>query len=499
MRKLIACGVALVAALALTVPGALGGAEQTPGITAKTITIGATTPLTGTAAPYAPIASGIKTYFSYINARRGPDKKRGIMGRQVNFKFYDDGYNPANTVQLTRKLVEEDKVFAIVGQLGTEPVLAARPYLNQAKVPQSLVATGASQWGTEYKEYPWTIGFQQDYIAEARLYGKHIRANFAGKKIAVLYQNDAYGKDYLYGLRAALGKSYSDANIVSQEGFEVTSPNVTSQMAKIKSSGATIFMIFGTPVFTIRAYGTGKALGYNPEQIYVNSVAATAAFLNAAVASAGMPYVNGSLSVTALKDPSNPAQASNPGVQEYRRIMAKYGPSLNASNQLYMYGFAVADTFVQAMYKAGKNPTRASYMNALLSLNSTNRFLLDGVKIEDEQDRPLRGEPDAASALQQRRLGSGRTAGRRTSGLERSRSIDVGAGLPGPYCGPARNSSQYPSIVVSRDEACSRSCGAMLTARTIASAGHSAPMSSTFTQPGACSKCPRNMRSPVSA
>ena len=247
MRKLFACGGALVAALAFTVSGALGGAEQTPGLTAKKITIGATFPLTGPVAGYAPIATGIKTYFSYINARRGPDRKRGIMGRQVDFKVYDDGYNPANTVQFTRKLVEEDKVFAIVGQLGTEPVLAARPYLNQQKVPQSLVATGASNWGTEYKEYPWTIGWQVDYIAEGRLYGQHIKANHSGKKIAVLYQNDDYGKNYLLGLRSVLGKQYADANIVSQQAFEVTQPNVTSEMARIRASGATIFMIFATP------------------------------------------------------------------------------------------------------------------------------------------------------------------------------------------------------------------------------------------------------------
>ena len=382
MRKLIVSAVVLIAALAFTVSGALGGAEQTPGITAKSIVIGGTFPLTGPAAPYAPIGTGIRTYFSYINARKGPDKKRGIGGRQVVFKIYDDGYNPANTVQLTRRLVEQDKVFAIVGQLGTEPVLAARPYLNQAKVPQTLVATGASYWGLQYKEFPWTIGFQQDYIAEARLYGKHIRANQAGKKIAVLYQNDDYGKDYLYGLRAALGKSYADANIVAEVPFEVTAPSLGSQMARIKASGAPIFVIFGTPTPTIRAYATGKALAYNPEQIYLNSVAATAAFLNIAVQSAGAAYVNGSLSVTALKDPSNPAQASDAAVQEYKRIMEKYGSGLNASNQLYMYGFALAETFVQAMYKAGKNPSRGSYMNALLSLNSTNRFLLNGVKIK---------------------------------------------------------------------------------------------------------------------
>ena len=133
MRKLIVCGVGLVAALALTVPGAFGGAAQTPGVTAKTITIGGTFPLTGPAAAYAPIPVGMKAYFSYINARRGPDGKRGVMGRQIVWKFYDDGYNPANTVQLTRRLVEQDKVFATVGQLGTEHILAARSYLNQAE------------------------------------------------------------------------------------------------------------------------------------------------------------------------------------------------------------------------------------------------------------------------------------------------------------------------------------------------------------------------------
>jgi branched-chain amino acid transport system substrate-binding protein len=382
VRKLIACGAMLVTALALTVPGALGGAEQTPGVTAKKITIGGTFPLTGPVAGYAPIGIGIRTYLSYINARRGPDGKRGIMGRQVEFKIYDDGYNPANTVQFTRKLVEEDKVFAVVGQLGTEPVLAVRPYLNQQRVPQSLVSTGASQWGTEFKEYPWTIGWQQDYIAEGRLYGQHIKANHNGKKIAVLYQNDAYGRDYLLGLRSVLGKQYADANIVTQQSYEVTQPNVTSEMARIKATGAPILVLFSTPPFTIRAYGTGRALGYNTEQIYLNSVSSAGFWLNTAVASAGAAYINGSLSVTALKDPANSAQANDAAVREYKRIMAKYAPSANANNQSYFYGFGLAETFVQAMYKAGKNPTRASYMNALLSLNSTNRFLLNGVKMK---------------------------------------------------------------------------------------------------------------------
>jgi len=384
VRKLVAVATVLVAALALTVPGAIGGPGQTPGVTARTIVIGGTFPLTGPVALYAPIPVGMKAYFSYINARRAaktddPARRRGVFGRQIVWKYYDDAYNPANTVQLTRRLVEQDKVFATVGQLGTEHNLAVRGYLNQVKVPQSLVSTGASAWGTQGKEYPWTIGWQPDYISEGRLYGLHIKQNFNGKKIAVLYQNDDYGKDYLLGLRSALGKSYADANIVAQEPYEATATSVASQFVRIKASGATILVLLSTPGATIRAYATGKALGYNPEQIYLNSVSATAAFLNTAVASAGAAYVNGSLSTSYLKDPANPEWDNDAAMKQYRQIMAKYAPSANANNGLYYYGVAKAEAFVQALYKAGKNPTRASYMAALLSMNTPNKFALPGV------------------------------------------------------------------------------------------------------------------------
>ena len=190
MRKLIAGGVGLVAVLALSVPGAFGSEGQAPGVTARTIKIGGTFPLTGPAAAYAPIPVGMKAYFSYINKRRAPkaldpQRRRGVFGRQIVWKYYDDGYNPANTVQLTRRLVEQDKVFATVGQLGTEHNLAVREYMNSKKVPQTLVSTGASYWGLEYKKDPWTIGWQPDYIAEGRLYGAHMKANFNGKKIGI--------------------------------------------------------------------------------------------------------------------------------------------------------------------------------------------------------------------------------------------------------------------------------------------------------------------------
>lgn len=373
MRRVVL--IALAVAAALGVSAASATAET--GITPTAVTIGGTFPLTGPASGYAPIPSGMKAYFSYINSRRGPDGKRGVNGRQIVFKYYDDGYNPANTVQLTRKLVESDKVFAIVGQLGTEVCLSVRPYLNQAKVPQVLVSTGATEFGTEGAQYPWTIGWQPDYVAEGRIYGQNIAKFQPDQKIGVLYQDDDYGKDYLSGFKSGLGAA--TANIVSEQPYDVTAADVKSQVAKLKASGASVFVILATPKFTIQSYAYAKALGWKPSQIYVNSVSATDAFMTTAAKAAGTDFVNGSVSVNYIKDPANPKWDNDPGMILYNKLMAKYAPGANAKDQLNLYGFAKAETFVQALYKAGKSPTRASFMKALLSMNSANQFALPGV------------------------------------------------------------------------------------------------------------------------
>ena len=379
MRKLIACGVALVAVLALTVPGAFGGPAQTPGVTARSITIGGTFPLTGPAAAYAPIPLGMKAYFAYVNARRGPDGKRGVYGRQIIWKYYDDGFNPANTAQLTRRLVEQDRVFATVGQLGTEPNLAVREYLNQRKVPQALVSTGASYWGLQYKEYPWTTGWQPDYIAEGRLYGLHVRANHRGKKIAIIYQNDDYGKDYLYGFRAALGKQYADANVVAQEPVELTATSVATQMTRVKAGGAQILAVFQLPTPTVRTIATARALGINPDQIYLNSVATVKAAVDGMVATAGAAYVNGMITINYVKDPTNPRWNNDAAMRQYRTIIERYGGGVNPNDYQVMYGVAKAETFVQLLYRAGRNPTRDSFMRAQTSMSYPNKFLLPGI------------------------------------------------------------------------------------------------------------------------
>jgi branched-chain amino acid transport system substrate-binding protein len=386
MKRVLLVTLVLGAALTVALPGAFARTEATqatPGITSKSIKIGGTFPYSGPVSSYSPIPEGMKTYFRFINARKGPDGKRGIYGRKIDFKTYDDAYNPGQTVQLTNKLVLEDKVFAVVGSLGTEQNLAIRPFLNQRKVPQVLVSTGASYWGTQYKQFPWTSGWQTDYIAEGRMYARWILANAARQKIAIFYQNDDYGKDYLNGIKQGLG---SKTNlIVSELSYEVTDTSYASQIARQRATSADTWILVttaGTP--TVRALATAKRLGWKPDQIIINSVAATDGVMAAAVASVGQDYVNGAVSTGYLKNNTNPKYKNDPAIRSYRRIMSKYAPpgGVNIRNSFYYYGVAKAHDFVKLMYAAGKNPTRASLMAATAKMNWVNPYALAGVKIK---------------------------------------------------------------------------------------------------------------------
>jgi branched-chain amino acid transport system substrate-binding protein len=385
MRRVSLAGLALAGALLLAVPSAFAKADVAaadPGITDRTITIGGTFPLTGTASSYAPIPAAMKAYFSYINARRGPDGKRGVFGRQIVFKYYDDGYNPVNSVQLQRRLVEQDKVFAVVGTLGTEVNQAVQPYLNQQKVPHVLVSTGASEWGLNYRKYPWTIGWQPDYVAEGRMYGLDIRANHPNAKIAILFQNDSYGKDYIAGFKSALGTAKVRQQVVREEAWEVGSGTPQSQLIRLRGSGADTLMIFVTPTPTIQTYAILRALNWKPDNIYVNSVSATDTFMTLAVNNSGAATVNGSISAAYLKDPASPVWDNDATVKQYKALMEKYNPRGRVTDGLNLYGFAKAHTFVRAMYKAGANPTRAGLMRALLSFNEPNPYALPGVRLK---------------------------------------------------------------------------------------------------------------------
>jgi branched-chain amino acid transport system substrate-binding protein len=302
-----------------------------------------------------------------------------VFGRQIVFKTYDDGYNPANTVQRTKQLVEQDHIFALVGGLGTEPQESVTAYANQQKVPQIYVSTGATEWGSKHSEHPYTIGWQPDYQAEAAIYGRYIVKNLPNAKVGIIYQNDSYGKDYIAGLEAGLG-SKKDQIVLSQ-GFEVTDTSVTNQVLALRRAGVDTMMIFGTPTPTIRTYATMAAIGWKPANIFVNSVSATDAFMGIAVARAGAAEVNGSISVYYTKDPANPSWANDAGMKLYQRIMSKYAPAgVKVTDGLYIYGVAKAYTFVQALRAAGKNPTRASLLKAVFNMNDkSNPFLLPGV------------------------------------------------------------------------------------------------------------------------
>src|SRR2546423_2961691 len=242
-----------VLASAAVVVAAGAAPSAAPGVTAKTILLEGTFPLSGPASGYAPIPSGMQAYFSYINA------KGGVNGRKIIFKFEDDGYNPANTVQLTHKFVEQDHAFALVGGLGTEPQLAVRQYLNDNKVPQLFVATGATTFDRDYAKYPWTIGWQPDYEAEGAIYGKYVVANMPNAKIGVLYQNDDYGHDYLRGFKAGLRAP--PAQIVTAQAYDLSATTPPSvQTAKLKASGADTLVLFPTPTPPIQAYVIGTKL-----------------------------------------------------------------------------------------------------------------------------------------------------------------------------------------------------------------------------------------------
>ncbi len=381
MKKRLTLLVAVALAAAVASVAALASSKADPGINSRVITLGGTFPLSGPASSYAPIPVGMKAYFSYANARRAAvDKKRGVRGRQIKWIYYDDGYNPANTVQQTRKLVEQDKVFALFGGLGTEPQEAVRNYLNDQKVPQMFVSTGATEFGSQFTQYPYTMGWQPDYQAEGAIYGKYIVANQGTKKIAVILQNDSYGNDYLDGLKAGLGPKQS--NIVSTQRFEVTAPSVGQQVAALKASGADILCIFATPAKTIQTYATMKALSYKPDNIYLNSVSATDTFMKLAVQNAGADLVNGSVSVAYGKDPASPLWAKDPAVILYKKIIAKYAPTANANDALVYYGVSKAYDAVQLLYAAGKNPTRASLLAAAQKMSWTNPFSLPGVTVK---------------------------------------------------------------------------------------------------------------------
>jgi branched-chain amino acid transport system substrate-binding protein len=377
-----------LAAMALLAGSAAASHKTTPGVTKKQITIGGTFPLTGPVSLYATIPAAEAAYYAYVNAHGG------VNGRKIKDIIVDDQYVPSQTVPAVQKLVEQDHVFAIVGSLGTAPGLATWGYLNQHKVPQVLLATGDAYWGNCVHHAcvgstkPWTMGWQPDYPGEAKLYAKYILQQNPNAKIGVLYQNDAYGINYLAGLKTGLG---SHANqIVDAESYNFTDSSqvVGGHVVALKAHGADTFVIFATPGAAIAALATEGAIGWTPLTI-LNNVSANRVFMLLAAKSGA--NLNGVISTSYVA--SQTTQANLPGMKLAKKIIAATGnaqlqQSFAAGDLNIVYGLGSAWTFVYALKHAGKNPTRASLMKALRHMNTVkNPFVYPGFRIKTTKKR----------------------------------------------------------------------------------------------------------------
>jgi branched-chain amino acid transport system substrate-binding protein len=350
---------------------ALGTPAVTPGVTPTTITLGGTIPITGPAAAYGSVGKGADAYFKYVNS------KGGVFGRKIVYKFEDDEFDVAKTILLTRQLVEQDNVLAIFNSVGTEHALAIRSYLNDRKVPQLFVGSGVTQLASEHRKYPWSMGYLPSFAGEGATYGRYVAAHQPKARIAVLYENSDFGKDMLDGLRRGLGRK---GKIVATQSYEIADADVSSQLAKLKSSGADTLMLFATPKFAIFGYVGSFRLGWHPH-IYVTSVSISPDIMKIAKFATNQKQVEGSISIAFVKDPTSTQWAKDKTVRLYKTVMKRYLPSAKADDVFNYYGMAVAYTMVDTLRRAGRNPTREGVLRAATHLNETNPFLLPGVRI----------------------------------------------------------------------------------------------------------------------
>ncbi|MDP3159122.1 MAG: ABC transporter substrate-binding protein [Reyranella sp.] len=319
------------------------------GATDKEIKIGNTNPYSGPVSAYGAIGKTIEAYWKSVNAAGG------INGRMVKFVTLDDGYVPSKTVEVVRQLVEQEKVLCVFQTLGTPTNTAIHKYMNQKKVPQLYVATGASKWGKP-KDFPWTMGFQPDYHTEAVIYGKHVLANVKDAKIAVLYQNDDFGKDYLDGFKEGLGKE--TGRIVKLVSYEATDPTVDSQIIQLKDSGANVFLNIAAPKAAAQGIRKAADIGWKPVH-YVTNVSASVA---AVMKPAGFDNSQGIITAAYLKDATDKQWANDPEMKMWREWMGKWMPDANQADLNHVYGYAVSFLMHETLKKCGDNLTRENLM-----------------------------------------------------------------------------------------------------------------------------------------
>jgi len=363
--------------LALSLGLALPAAAQKkydPGVTDGEIKIGNTNPYSGPASAYGTIGKSIAAYFKMVN------DQGGINGRKINFISYDDGYSPPRTVEMARKLVEQDQVLFMFQTLGTPSNTAIHKYMNMKKVPQMMVATGATKWN-DPKGNPWTMGWQPNYQGEAQIYAQHIIKSKPDAKIAVLYQNDDYGKDYLKGLHDGLGAKKS--MIVKEVSYEVSDPTVDSQIVQLAASGADVFVNITTPKFAAQAIRKAYDIGWKPVQ-YLNNVSIG---IGSVLTPAGLDKSVGLLTVAYLKEPNDKQFENDAAMTQWREFMKKYYPDGSLIDNLNVYGYSVGQTIAQVLRQCGDNLTRENVMRQAASLKRYRvDTLLPGVMVDTSAD-----------------------------------------------------------------------------------------------------------------
>jgi len=365
----------VVTATALSVALAYGHAaaqnKYDPGATDKEIKIGNTNPYSGPASAYGTIGKAIGNYFRMVN------DKGGVNGRKINFISLDDGYSPPKTVEQVRKLVEQEKVLLVFQSLGTPTNSAIHKYMNSKKVPHLFVATGASKWGHP-KEFPWSMGWQPSYPSEAKIYARYLEKNKPKAKIAILYQNDDYGKDYLNGFLAALGPK-GKGMIVAQLPYEVTDPTVDSQIIKLKATGADVFFNITTPKFAAQAIRKSADIGWKPLHL-LNNVSSS---VGAVLKPAGLDKSVGLITSAYIKDATDPQWHKDADYKAWNAWMDKYYPDGDKKSSFNVYGYSVAYTMTEVLKRAGNNLTRANIMKVASNLKAMEfPMALPGVKID---------------------------------------------------------------------------------------------------------------------
>jgi len=360
------------AALALSLGSVYAQKKYDPGASDTEIKIGNILPYSGPASAYGTIGKAAAAYIAQVNAQGG------VNGRKINFISVDDAYSPPKTVEMTRKLVEQDEVLAIFLPLGTTGNLAIQKYMNAKKVPQLFVGSGASRFG-DVKENPWTIGWQPTNRAEAMAYAQYILKNSPNAKIAVLMQNDDFGKDYQKGLLEGLGDK-AKTMVVSQQTYETTDPTVDSQIVAMKGSGADTLVILTTPKFAAMAVKKTDEIGWKPTRFLVSSANSVGSVLKPA----GLEAAKGIISATYLRDPTDPATQATKEYQDYAACMKQYYPGGDVSDALNVLGYTAAQTLVHTLKQAGDNLTRENVMKQALSLNTTLPMLQPGITVQTD-------------------------------------------------------------------------------------------------------------------